>query len=165
MSSNKSEYLTILGDRLAKERSRCGHTQKSVADELDITARTQIKYEIGETAPDAYYLHGLSAIGIDVTYVLTGTRGAAPSEEESELIASYRCVDAATRNALVQLLDGMARMSVASRKKRDFYAVRDVKRGKPGRRPKSASTEAQPEGRAGELGSSAPEEGGTAQNA
>ncbi len=163
MSSNKSEYLTILGDRLAKERSRCGHTQKSVADELEITARTQIKYEIGETAPDAYYLHGLTAIGIDVTYVLTGMRGAAPSAEESELIASYRCVDVPTRNALVQLLDGMARMSLASRKKRDFYAVREAKRGKPGRRPKSASSELRQDDMAGEPASSAPEEGGSEQ--
>lgn len=136
MSSNKSEYLTILGDRLSKERSRCGHTQKSVADELEITARTQIKYEIGETAPDAYYLHGLQQIGFDITYVLTGTRGAAPTEEESELIACYRNVDTVTRNALVQLLAGMSRMALASKKKRDFYAVQDVKRGKPGRKRK-----------------------------
>lgn len=141
MSSNKTEYLTILGDRLAKERSRCGHTQKSVADELEITARTQIKYEIGETAPDAYYLHGLVAIGIDVTYVLTGTRGVLPTAQESELISCYRSVDAPTRTLLVQLLQGMARMSLATRKKRDFYAVQDVKRGKPGRR-KSVPPEA-----------------------
>ncbi|PLY57532.1 hypothetical protein HBH1_04226 [Herbaspirillum sp. BH-1] len=134
MSSNKTEYLTILGDRLAKERSRCGHTQKSVADELAITARTQIKYEIGETAPDAYYLHGLVAIGIDVTYVLTGTRGVLPTAQESELISCYRSVDAPTRSLLVQLLQGMARMSMATRKKRDFFAAQGVKRGKPGRR-------------------------------
>ncbi|MFJ3059197.1 transcriptional regulator [Herbaspirillum sp. NPDC087042] len=136
-----------------------------MADELEITARTQIKYEIGETAPDAYYLHGLSAIGIDVTYVLTGMRGAAPSAEESELIASYRCVDTPTRNALVQLLDGMARMSVASRKKRDFYAVRESKRGKPGRPPKSAAPEAKQDGMAGEPAASAPEGDGVARDA
>ncbi|MBG7618672.1 transcriptional regulator [Herbaspirillum sp. AP02] len=111
-----------------------------MADELAITARTQIKYEIGETAPDAYYLHGLVAIGIDVTYVLTGTRGVLPTPQESELISCYRNVDAATRNVLVQLLQGMARMSLATRKKRDFYAVQDVKRGKPGRRKSLPST-------------------------
>lgn len=136
MSSNKSEYLTTLGDRLAKERSRCGHTQKSIADNLDITARTQIKYEIGETAPDAYYLHGLDAIGIDVTYVLTGVRGATPSPEESQLIACYRSVDKATRSALTQLLAGMADMVRASRKKRDFFAVPEEVRVRPGRQRK-----------------------------
>ncbi|QNB09890.1 transcriptional regulator [Herbaspirillum frisingense] len=101
---------------------------------MAITARTQIKYEIGETAPDAYYLHGLVAIGIDVTYVLTGTRGVLPTAQESELISCYRSVDAPTRSLLVQLLQGMARMSMATRKKRDFFAAQGVKRGKPGRR-------------------------------
>ncbi|MCP1571807.1 transcriptional regulator [Herbaspirillum rubrisubalbicans] len=136
MSSNKSEFLTILGDRLAEERGRCGHTQKSVADQLEITARTQIKYEIGETAPDAYYLHGLGEIGIDVTYVLTGVRGVTPSQEESELLSCFRGVDAAMRSALVQLLTGLSQMSKAAKKKRDFPAASDAKRTRPGRQRK-----------------------------
>ncbi|KAF1034253.1 MAG: hypothetical protein GAK35_04309 [Herbaspirillum frisingense] len=123
MSSNKSEYLTILGDRLAKERYRCGHTQKSVADQLAITARTQIKYEIGQTAPDAYYLHGLCEIGLDVTYVLTGMRGAHPSDDESALIAGYRRIDMHSRSILMELISSMAQLADSVRKKRDFYAV------------------------------------------
>lgn len=138
MSSNKTEFLTILGDRLAEERGRCGHTQKSVADQLDITARTQIKYEIGETAPDAYYLHGLEEIGIDLTYVLTGVRGARPSPEESELIACYRAVDATMRSSLVQLLSGLSQMSKGAKKKRDVPNATESKRTRPGRQRKTA---------------------------
>lgn len=135
MSSNKTEFLTILGDRLAQERGRCGHTQKSVADQLEITARTQIKYEIGETAPDAYYLHGLGEIGVDITYVLTGVRGATPSAEESELLSCYRAVDATTRSALVQLLSGLSKMS-KGKKKRDFPTATETRRIRPGRQRK-----------------------------
>lgn len=151
MSSNKSEYLTILGDRLAKERGRCGHTQKSVADQLDITARTQIKYEIGETAPDAYYLHGLDQIGIDITYVLTGVRGAVPTPEESELLSCFRGVDASMRHALIHLLTGMAQMSKAARKKRDFFAADEVKRMRPGR-PRKLPIGSESQSRAGSSG-------------
>jgi hypothetical protein len=45
----------------------------------------------------------------------------------------------------------MARMSLATRKKRDFYAVQDTKRGKPGRR-KSAPPEAPKIDAGGEAG-------------
>ncbi|MFJ3316298.1 helix-turn-helix domain-containing protein [Herbaspirillum huttiense] len=143
MSSNKSEFLTVLGDRLAQERGRCGHTQKSVADQLDITARTQIKYEIGETAPDAYYLHGLGEIGIDITYVLTGVRGSTPSQQESELIACYRAVDPVLRSSLVQLLSGLSQMAKTGKKKRDLPAATEAKRIRPGRQRKGAPGSAQ----------------------
>lgn len=143
MSSNKTEFLTILGDRLAEERGRCGHTQKSVADQLDITARTQIKYEIGETAPDAYYLHGLGEIGVDVTYVLTGVRGSTPTQQESELIACYRAVDATLRSSLVQLLTGLSQMSKSGKKKRDLPSASEVKRIRPGRQRKASADPAQ----------------------
>ena len=143
MSSNKTEFLTILGDRLAEERGRCGHTQKSVADQLDITARTQIKYEIGETAPDAYYLHGLGEIGVDVTYVLTSVRGSTPTQQESELIACYRAVDATLRSSLVQLLTGLSQMSKSGKKKRDLPSASEVKRIRPGRQRKASADSAQ----------------------
>ena len=151
MSSNKTEFLTILGDRLAEERGRCGHTQKSVADQLDITARTQIKYEIGETAPDAYYLHGLGEIGVDVTYVLTGVRGTTPTQQESELIACYRAVDVTLRSSLVQLLSGLSQMSKSGKKKRDLPSATEAKRIRPGRQRK-ASADAAQGGSAGESG-------------
>jgi transcriptional regulator with XRE-family HTH domain len=140
MSSNKTEFLTILGDRLAEERGRCGHTQKSVADQLDITARTQIKYEIGETAPDAYYLHGLGEIGVDVTYVLTGVQGRRPPSRE--LIACYRAVDATLRSSLVQL-DGFVADVEVGQKKRDLPSASEVKRIRPGRQRKASADSAQ----------------------
>lgn len=105
MASNKSEFLAALGERLAEERNRCGHTQKAVADRFDMTTRTQIKYELGETCPDAFYLHGIAEIGLDVPYVLTGRRSVLQvSDEEGELVAAYRRVNAEVRTALVDLL-------------------------------------------------------------
>lgn len=110
MASNKNEYLVILGERLAEERKRCEHTQKTVAVHFDISTRTQIKYELGETAPDAYYLHGIGEIGLDVAYVLTGKRSTSHvSDDEDALLAAYRRLGEEIRPALLALAASMAR--------------------------------------------------------
>lgn len=115
MTSNKSEYLAQLGERLAEERNRCGHTQKAVADRFEMSTRTQIKYELGETGPDAYYLNGIAEIGLDVPYVLTGRRSVLQiSDEEGDLVAVYRRVDAGVRTALVDLLKCLERTAGAA---------------------------------------------------
>jgi transcriptional regulator with XRE-family HTH domain len=119
MTSNKREYWLVLGERLAEERNRCGHTQQSVADRFDITARTQIKYELGETGPDAYYLRGIGEIGLDVPYLLTGRRSVLHmSDEEGDLIAVYRRIDVEVRTTLVDLLRSVERISGKTPRKR-----------------------------------------------
>jgi transcriptional regulator with XRE-family HTH domain len=77
---DKSNYLRILGNRLAQERARLGLTQAQVADFAAIARRTQVNYESGERAPDASYLDRLGQKGIDTLYVLTG-RHEQPTEE------------------------------------------------------------------------------------
>jgi DNA-binding XRE family transcriptional regulator len=69
---DKSNYLRILGNRLAQERARLGLTQAQVADFAAIARRTQVNYESGERAPDASYLDRVGQKGIDTLYVLTG---------------------------------------------------------------------------------------------
>jgi transcriptional regulator with XRE-family HTH domain len=69
---DKSNYLRILGNRLAQERARLGLTQAQVADFAAVARRTQVNYESGERAPDASYLDRIGQKGIDTLYVLTG---------------------------------------------------------------------------------------------
>jgi transcriptional regulator with XRE-family HTH domain len=69
---DKSNYLRILGNRLAQERARLGLTQAQVAEFAAIARRTQVNYESGERAPDASYLDRVGQQGIDTLYVLTG---------------------------------------------------------------------------------------------
>jgi transcriptional regulator with XRE-family HTH domain len=71
---DKSNYLHILGNRLAQERARLGLTQAQVAELAAIARRTQVNYESGERAPDASYLDLLAQKGFDALYVLTGRR-------------------------------------------------------------------------------------------
>lgn len=45
------------------------------------TKKTLIDYEKGKTSPDAKFLNALAAAGIDVLYILTGTRRGAVTYE------------------------------------------------------------------------------------
>ncbi|WDZ94638.1 helix-turn-helix transcriptional regulator [Herbaspirillum sp. WKF16] len=135
MTSNKSEYLKELGERLAEERNRCGHTQMAVAERFEMTARTQIKYELGETGPDAYYLHRIAEIGLDVPYVLSGRRSVIEaSNGEGDLIAAYRKVDPEIQSALTEVVKRIAQISRAGSAKRraqdSAELARETQRGK-----------------------------------
>jgi len=110
MSNEKTEYLFMLGGRLADQRAKIGHTQRSLADLFDISSRTQIKYESGATAPDATYLHGLHMLGMDVYYILTGESSPNPiTVEEKVVLTSYRELGDQGRAALLGMLDGFAK--------------------------------------------------------
>lgn len=139
MTSKKHEYLKELGERLAEERNRCGHTQVMVAERFDMTARTQIKYELGETGPDAYYLYRIAEMGLDVPYVLSGRRSVIEaSNSEGELIAAYRRVDPGIQSALAEVVKRIAQLSRAGslRRRAEDTAepVRETQRGKHRRR-------------------------------
>lgn len=71
-----------LGERLRQERRRLGLTQEDLASSTGIHRRTQANYERGKTAPDMAYFQALRRIGLDATYVQTGTKSS-PSDEQS----------------------------------------------------------------------------------
>ena len=124
MSNERSEYLFMLGGRLAEERMKIGHTQRSLADLFEKSSRTQIKYESGDTAPDAGYLHGLHLLGMDVFYILTGEMSPAPiTAEEKIVLNAYRKLDERGRAGVLGMLGGMSAPLTSSPAKRKQKVV------------------------------------------
>ncbi len=92
-----------IGVRLKEERSLLCLNQidMATADEVDKT--TQINYEKGSGAPDAFYLATVECLGVDVLYVVTGARNrsrrtasAAPRRICSNTFACCHMVSRAT---------------------------------------------------------------------
>lgn len=103
MSELQGDSRAQLGERLREERRRLGLTQEQAATAGGVRKQAQLKYEKGETTPDAGYLAAAALIGFDVLYVLTGK--AAPIEpEEGELLAAYRRGSPELRAAALRML-------------------------------------------------------------
>lgn len=83
-----------LSERLQEERNRLGLSQENFGSFGDVGKIAQYRYETGERVPDARYLAGIASIGVDVQYLLTGVRSAAPESalapDELALVAAYR---------------------------------------------------------------------------
>lgn len=62
------------GYRLREERKRLGLSQAALARAAHVSKNTQIAYEAGTTVPDLEYLDRVTALGVDWTYILSGTR-------------------------------------------------------------------------------------------
>ena len=61
-----------VGERLKHERTRLGVSQKDFAAAGGVGKNTQIAYEKDERSPDTNYLLAVSALGVDIVFVLTG---------------------------------------------------------------------------------------------
>ncbi len=76
-----------IANRLKAAREGLGLSQQAIAEHCGVTARSQRNYEAGERLPDAAYLSRLVELGVDVVYVLSGTRtGAQPTADPAELL-------------------------------------------------------------------------------
>jgi transcriptional regulator with XRE-family HTH domain len=86
--------MSEIGDRLREERERLGLNQQDFGALGGVARNAQSRYEKGERAPDTDYLEALRQSGVDIVYVLIGTRlGASGSElppDEAELIEAFR---------------------------------------------------------------------------
>lgn len=75
------------------------------------TRQSQALYEKGERMPDAAYLAAIAKAGIDVKYVITGSRGFSPPpipallDEEKVLVQVYRDAPTALRRAALRVLN------------------------------------------------------------
>ncbi|WP_175784262.1 helix-turn-helix domain-containing protein [Burkholderia ambifaria] len=83
-----------IGDRLREERVRLGLSQEDFGAIGGVKKLAQGNYEKGMRVPDAAYLAAIAAAGVDVLYVVTGTR-AVPiestlSRDEEALLDNYR---------------------------------------------------------------------------
>ena len=99
------ENLVSIGQRLREERERLGFSQPAFAAIAETTKKSQIDYEKDLTQPRAGYFEVLSKVGLDVLYVITGTRSAATlTSHEQELLGLYQAAQPAVRAAAVAAL-------------------------------------------------------------
>ena len=66
-------------ERLIVERKRLGLNQEAFAALAGISKFTQLNYEKGTRKPDSDYLAALGEQGVDIPFLLTGTRSFDPS--------------------------------------------------------------------------------------
>ncbi|MCT8466996.1 helix-turn-helix domain-containing protein [Chromohalobacter canadensis] len=88
--------MSSIGERLREIRNQRGLNQGEFGSLAGVTKRTQMLYESDQRLPKADYLALLDAEGVDVGYVLTGRRDAAPGESDhqlSEVGGVYRVED------------------------------------------------------------------------
>jgi len=104
-----------VGERLREERERLGQNQTDFGQAAGVSRGTQKAYELESSSPDIRYLSGLQALGVDVTYVLTGMRESAEagdlSSEESHLLQDYRRLSDAQRASSFEMVHALAEMA------------------------------------------------------
>lgn len=107
---------TGLGERLKIERNRLNLSQPKVAEAVGVTKNTVIAWEKGTTSPTIVQLFGLSEMGFDVHYILTGQH-ATPSNlspEEVALVENYRAATEENRYHLKAVSAALAQSSLRS---------------------------------------------------
>lgn len=77
--------MSNLPERLLEERTRLNLNQTEFGALGKVQKRAQFTYEKGERVPDANYLVALAEAGVDVNYVLTGTRVVTQEKTNEEL--------------------------------------------------------------------------------
>lgn len=86
------------GGRLREERERLGLTQTQFAEAGGVARTTQHIYETDIRSPDVAYLEKLRDIGVDASYLVTGSRQVAVGNDTltvsyQRLLSIYRIVD------------------------------------------------------------------------
>lgn len=101
----------LIGERLRAERDRLGLSQTEFCVAVGgVDRKSQFNYETGKRSPDAAYLAAASELGIDVRYVITGSRDydlpEPLSAEEQTLLSYWRQASSDTRKAALGALVG-----------------------------------------------------------
>lgn len=88
---------SFFGNRLKEERKKLGYTQAQAAEICGVSGRMWGDYERGVSQPKTELFFQFEKAGIDVNYVMHGTRGSTVeksaeklSNEEQELINLFR---------------------------------------------------------------------------
>lgn len=106
-----------IGPRLREERERLGLTQRAFGEVGGVEPNAQGKYESGERWPKADYLASVARQGADVLYILTGRRAPLTAEQadqsECDLLAAYRQMPEAARQALLGMALSVAELAEA----------------------------------------------------
>ena len=97
-------------ERLCIERERLGVSQSRLGAIAGVGKTTVINWEKGASSPTAVQLSELAAAGLDVLYVITGTRvgGVVPpptlTDDERELLRLFRAAPLAVKAAAIGAL-------------------------------------------------------------
>lgn len=104
--------LSGVGERLREERDRLGLNQTDFGISAGVSRGTQKAYELESSWPDVRYLVALQGMGVDVHYVLTGSRhtidAASLSEEEASVLEKFRSLPESDRAAVKRLTGALA---------------------------------------------------------
>lgn len=107
-----------IGDRLKEERQRLGLNQSDFAALANVAKNSQLNYEKGERSPDAAYLAAVAAAGVDVLYVLTGTRTPRSVEglsvAEEKVLDNYRSLHEEDQASVRRLTNALAESTAHS---------------------------------------------------
>lgn len=96
-----------VGLRLKEERKRLGLTQEAMGVACGVTKRTQIFYEMDSVGASAAYLTAAYELGVDVVYLLTGTRERLAAAD-ADLLDAWRSASPSARAAVMAALRGVA---------------------------------------------------------
>ncbi len=100
--------ISTIGERLRAERERLGFSQEAMAAIADVTRKTFGGYESDTRSPDALALAAWARAGLDLLFVVTGSRDYSPppplSRDELELVDLYRAAPLAVRAAAAAAL-------------------------------------------------------------
>ncbi|MCB2255377.1 XRE family transcriptional regulator [Pseudomonas chlororaphis] len=105
-----------VGERLREERERLDMNQTDFGVSAGVSRGTQKAYELESSSPDIRYLSGLQELGVDVHYVLTGSRVDTDvsklNEAETVVVGHMREMSDSDRATLAHLAFAMAKVSV-----------------------------------------------------
>lgn len=73
-STEKETFSKRIAERIRAERERLGLTQAAFAEIGGVGRATQLFYENVDRYPDTLYLEKLSQAGVDIAYLVSGTR-------------------------------------------------------------------------------------------
>ncbi|NVZ43718.1 helix-turn-helix transcriptional regulator [Pseudomonas tolaasii] len=100
------------GERLREEREKTGQNQTDFGKAAGVSRGTQRAYELQTSSPDIRYLCAVQEMGVDVHYVLTGSRvstdSGALSEREVALIGHFRNLPDGEQANLVRTASALA---------------------------------------------------------
>jgi transcriptional regulator with XRE-family HTH domain len=101
-------FASLLGERLREARKALGLKQDELAQAAEVSREQWGKYERGLATPGSDVLAAVARAGVDVRYVLTGSRSYTPppplSSEERDLLERWRAASRETRNAAMGAL-------------------------------------------------------------
>lgn len=109
-----TEIRSLIGTRLAEERERLNLKQPAFAALGGAKTRTLQDWERGIAVPGAEFLPTVRQHGVELLYVLTGTRtpaddGSSLTAEERALVDNYQHADEEGRAAARRALSSLAK--------------------------------------------------------